>query len=187
VAGFFFLLSAYGAVQVGAQLRRRIQIQVEDHTFDEAEWTTPRKITDSRTDNADTLAANRRKPFKFMALGIGMLIFVAGTEPWKKHWQHAMVVTLLMAGCVAVGFWRWRNYPRYPSTRSVTLALPRIMGLLTLLFFDGQQFMAYSKSDAARMVSSAQVVTFNIVAILAYSALYAWLAWRSKKAGIAGR
>jgi hypothetical protein len=161
--------------------RRRQQIQIEDNTFVETEWTRPRKVTDVIADTADAKSKARSKVVKFMALGIGMLVFVVTQESWKQHLGHAILMSTCMVICLVWSFLRWQNHPRFQSLRSTWFVYyPVLMGLLTLFFFNYHQYLARTNSDISRIASAAEVFTFNLVVVLAYAAFIGIVVWKRK-------
>jgi hypothetical protein len=179
VAAFVFCYCVYWMVIIDRRFRRRLQIQIEDNTFVEAEWTMPRKVTDADTAAAKSKA--RSRVARFMALGIGMLVFVVTQESWKEHLGHAILVTAFMALCVVRGFLQWQNYPRFISLRSAWFVyFPVLVGLLTLFFFNYHQYLARTSSDISRIASSAEVFTFNLVVVLAYAVFVGIVVWKRK-------
>jgi hypothetical protein len=161
--------------------RRRQQIQIEDNTFVETEWTMPRKITDSTADLVGTEAKAKLKAIRFMAMGIGMTLFVITQESWKQNLGHAVLMTAYFALAVFWGFLQWRNRPRFQSLRSSWFVVfPVLLGLMTLFFFNRQQYLAQAGSDVSRIASPIEFFTFNLVVVLAYAAFAGILAWKRK-------
>jgi RNA polymerase sigma factor (sigma-70 family) len=179
VSAFVFCFGVYSMVIIDRRLRRRLQIQIEDNTFVEAEWTMPRKVTDGDTAAAKSKA--RSRTVRFMALGIGMLVFVVTQESWKQHLGHAILVTAFMALLVVRGFLQWQNYPRFISLRSAWFVYyPVFVGLLNLFLFNYLQYLARMSSDMPSIASAAEVFTFNLVVVLAYAAFVGIVAWKRK-------
>ena len=182
VAGFVFYFCVYGMLFFAYHCRRRQQIQIEDNTFVETEWTMPRKVTDSTADSVGTKAKDRVKAVRFMALGIGMTVFVITQEAWKQHLGHAVLMTAILALCVFRGFLAWQNRPRFQSLRSNwIIAFPVLMGLMTLFFFNFHQYLAQAGSDVSNIVSPTVVISFNLVVVLAYAVFAGILVWMRKR------
>jgi RNA polymerase sigma factor (sigma-70 family) len=183
VAAFIFSFCVYAVMMFARHSRRRQQIQMEDNTFVEAEWTLPRKVTDPTADSTGAKSKDRLKAAKFMALGIGMAVFVITQESWKQNFGHAILMTAFFALCLWRGFLTWRNHPRFQSPQSnwITITFPIFMGLMTLFFFNRQQYLAQAGSDVSRIASPAVVICFNLVVVLAYAALVGILVWMRKR------
>ena len=180
-AAFCFAICVYATAIFAWHSRRRQQIQIEDNTFTEAEWTMPRKDTDATTNSAGTKSKDRLKALRFMALGIGMTVFVITQEAWKQHLGHAIFITALFVMLLFRGFRSWQNRPRYQSFRSGwTITFPVLMGVMTLFFFDRQQYLAQASLDISTAASQTEVITFNLVVVLAYAMLVGILAWKCK-------
>ena len=183
MAAFGFFISVYAVIVFAWHTRRRQQIQMEDNTFVEAEWTIPRKVTDSTTDSVGTKSKDRLKAVKFMALGIGMTVWVMTQEEWKQHLGHAALITAYFALALIWSFFQWRNRPRYPSPRSGWFVVfPVLIGLMTLFFFNRQQYLAQAGSDVSSIASPVVVVSFNLVVMLVYGVFIGILVWKRKAA-----
>jgi hypothetical protein len=57
------------------------------------------------------------------------------------------------------------------------------MGLMTLFFFNRQQYLAQAGLDVSHIVSPAEVFAFNLVVVLAYAAFVGILVWKRKIRG----
>ena len=179
VSAFVFCFGVYSMVMIDRRLRRRLQIQIEDNTFVEAEWTMPRKVTDGDTAAAKSKA--RSRTVKFMALGIGMLVFVVTQVPWKQHVGYAVLISAYMVLCLVRGFLQWQNHPRFISLRSAWFVyFPVLVGLLNLFLFNYHQYLARMSSEMPRIASAAEVFTFNLVVVLAYAAFVGIVIWKRK-------
>ena len=184
MAAFAFFLCVYAVMVFAWHSRRRQQIQMEDNTFVEAEWTMPRKVTDAAGDAVDTKSKDKLKAVKFMALGIGMTAWVMTQEEWKQHLGHAALITAYFALVLIWSFFQWRNRPRYPSLRSGwIITFPVLAGLMTLFFFNRQQYLARAGQDISSIASPAVIVSFNLAVILVYAAFVGILVWRRKLRG----
>jgi cbb3-type cytochrome oxidase subunit 3 len=182
MAAFAFFLCVYAVMVFAWHSRRRQQIQMEDNTFVEAEWTMPRKVTDAAGDSVDTKSKDRLKAVKFMALGIVMTAWVMTQEEWKQHLGHAVLITAYFALALIWSFLQWRNRPRYPSLRSGwIITFPVLIGLMTLFFFNRQQYLARAGSDVAHTISPTEIFIFNLVVVLAYAAFVGTLVWMRKR------
>jgi Na+/phosphate symporter len=90
-------------------------------------------------------------------------------------------MTAYFALAVFWGFLQWRNRPRFQSLRSSWFVVfPVLVGLMTLFFFNRQQYLAQAGSDVSRIASPTEFFTFNLVVVLAYAAFVGILAWTRK-------
>ena len=176
IAGLGYFLAIHSSVILPRHTRRRQQIQIEDGTFDEAEWTKARKVTEPAGPN------DKLRMLKFMALGIGLLVFVITQESWKQDPRHAVLITTYMVAAVFWGFLRWKNRPRFQSLRGFVIGFPIFMALMTLAFFNWQQYLARLGGDVSRMMPAGQMVAFNLIVALAYAVLIGVLIWKRKSA-----
>ncbi|MGD0745678.1 MAG: sigma-70 family RNA polymerase sigma factor [Verrucomicrobiota bacterium] len=180
-AAFAFFVCVYGMLTFDWHTRRRQQIQIEDNTYVEAEWTMPRKITDATADSVGAKSKDRFKVVRFMALSIVMAAWVLTRESWKQHWGHAVLMTTLFVLALFRFILAWRNRPRFQSLRSSWFVyFPVLMGLTTLFFFNRQQYLARAGSDVSHIVSPAEVFTFNLLVVLAYAVFIGILVWKRK-------
>ena len=181
-AAYIFFFCVYAVTNFDRHSRRRQQIQIEDHTFVEAEWTMPRRVTDATADPAGAKSKDKLKAVRFMALGIGMAVFVIAQESWKQNLGHAVFMTAFMTLALSRGFLAWRNRPRYLSLRSgAFIVFPILAGLMTLFFFNRQQYLAQAGSDVARIAPPAVVIGFNLTVILAYAVFAGILVWLRRR------
>lgn len=181
-AAFAFFFCVYWMVIFAWHTRRRQQIQIEDNTFVEAEWTMPRKVTDAAADSVGAKSKDKLKWVKFLAGAIVWAVWVMTRQEWKQHLGHALLWAALVALLLFRGFLGWRNSPRFQSLRSGWLVIfPVSIGLMTLFLFNRQQYLARAGSDVSYIVSPAEVVTFNLVVTLAYASLVGILVWKRKK------
>jgi RNA polymerase sigma factor (sigma-70 family) len=182
-AAGMFSFCVYAVMMFARHSRRRQQIQMEDNTFVEAEWTMPRKVTDATAGSAGAKSKDRLKVARFMALGIGMAVFVITQESWRHNLGHAVLMTAFFALCLWRGVLTWRNHPRFQSPRSnwITITFPVLMGLMTLFFFNRQQYLAQAGSDVSTIASPAFVIGFNLAVVLAYAALVGILVWMRQR------
>jgi RNA polymerase sigma factor (sigma-70 family) len=159
---------------------RRQQIQIEERTFAEAEWTTPRKDTDSTTNSPDT----NLKTIKSKALVLVISAVMIFQAPWKQHLGHAVLWSAVLVLCLFWSFHSWQNRPRYQSLRpGWVVVFPIMMGLMTLFFFNLHRYQAQAGSDASSVASPIVVIIFNLVVVFSYATFIAILAWKRKKCG----
>jgi RNA polymerase sigma factor (sigma-70 family) len=183
-AAFLFIVGAYGTAQFTHHCRRRMQIQIEDNTFVEAEWTQPRKITDAS--GYDSRGTIRSKGARFMAFGIGMTVFVMSQESWKKHLGHALLMTAYFIAALLWGFLQWRNRPRFQSPRASWAVLPLLLGSATLFYFNFHQYEAQLGANMASIATPVEIWVFNIVTVLAYGVLIGTLVWKGRRNYVQG-
>ena len=177
-------------------LRRR-QLQIDDNTYVEAEWTMPRKVSDPTANSVNV--KNILKAVRFGAFGIisgYMIWWIAGAQQvfiqaWKLRLKYPVVNTALIiavlimtAGfilAIPIGFLGWQKRPRFlqihgdgPQPRSFVLfpiMFPIIIGLMTLFVFDFHQYQLDDVgSDASNFTSPTEVLVFNFVVVLVYTA-----------------
>ena len=130
----------------------------------------------------DTKSKDKLKAVKFMALGIGMTAWVMTQEEWKQHLGHAALITAYFALVLIWSFFQWRNRPRYPSLRSGwIITFPVLAGLMTLFFFNRQQYLAQAGSDVSHLAPPAVVIGFNLTVILAYAVFAGILVWLRRR------
>ena len=179
LAALFFLCIAHGSILVDSISRRQRQIQIEDGTFDAAEWTQPRQETESRPGKND----GKSKLGKFLQ-ATRFVIFPVVCVLTFHHWNSspnpnlhaarsltANVVGLLVFGIV-FGFMMVRGWQRSPRYLSVTRPGQRYgvviaFGLLTLLGFNLHPAILPATNDA----TATTVIIFNTVTVLAYASL----------------
>jgi RNA polymerase sigma factor (sigma-70 family) len=156
--------------------RRQQQIQMAEQTFEEAEWTLPRRKSGAAVSPKSNV---NLQAIKFKALGLvvtGVMIFEA---PWKQHMGHAVLWSAALALAFFWSFRSWQNRPRYQSLRSGwVFASPIIIGLITLFLFNLHQYQAQAGSDDSSIASPTEVCAFNLVTGLAYAAFIGILAWK---------
>jgi RNA polymerase sigma factor (sigma-70 family) len=183
-AAFVFFFCVYSAIVLAWHSRRRQQIQIEDGTFVEAEWTMPRKVTGSAPDSVVAKSKDRLKVVRFMAFGIVMALWVISQESWKQHLWHAVLITAFFTLSLFRGFLAWQNRPRYQSLRSGWMIIfPVLAGLMTLFFFNRQQYLAQAGSEISRVASPTTIIIFNLAVILAYAVFVGILVWKRKSRG----
>jgi RNA polymerase sigma factor (sigma-70 family) len=181
LAAGLFVFCVCSTLVFAYHCRRRQQIQIEDNTFVAAEWTMPRKVTDSTADADGAKSKDKLKVARFMAFGIGMMIFVMTQESWKEHLGHAVLITAYFALALFWCFLQWQNRPRFNSLRAGWFRVfPVLAGLATLLSFNRQQYLALASSDPAHIASPAEVFNFNLMVVLTYAAFIGILVWKRK-------
>jgi hypothetical protein len=120
---------------------RQQQIQIEENTFIEAEWTKPRKDTDSKANSVSTKSNTPLKAAKFMAFALVASIVMIAKAPWKQQLEYAIFWSAVWILTLFWSYYAWQNRPRYQSLRSGRVVFfPVLMGLMTLFFFNLQQY-----------------------------------------------
>lgn len=182
-AAYMFSIYVLGTGLFACSSRRRRQIQIEDKTFAEAEWTTPRKNTDPAANPRDTKLDFNLKAVKFRAFVMVLSAILIFQLPWKQHLSEAI---LWSAGFVLALFWSlhlWQNRPRYLSLQSGwVIGFPVAMGLMMLFAFNLHQYQARVASDTSSIASPTEVFAFNLAVALAYLAFIGILVWARKAA-----
>ncbi len=178
IAAFVFSIYVFATWLFIHSSRRQQQIQIEENTFVEAEWTTPRKHTGSTVDSVGIKSNTHLKSARFMAFVLVMSAGLIFQAPWKQHLDHAILLTAVLVLGLFWSFRRMQNSPRYQSLRSAwNVFTPVVMGLMTLFFFNLHQYQAKTGSDAASIASPTEVFSFNLVVTLAYAAFFGILIW----------
>src|ERR1700690_2597379 len=175
-------------------LRRR-QMQIEDNTYVKAEWTMPRKVTDPTVDSVNV--KNMLKALRFWIFGAILMYTVLFQinghnlyQAWKLRLKYPVVETALIIAAVIVtagfavgiytGFLQWQKRPRFMPIRGdgpqprrfvvFPIMFPIVIGLMTLAIFDLYQCLANDDLHDSVMVSPNEVLVFNLVVVLVYTA-----------------
>lgn len=185
VAAYFFLCVAHGSILFDYISRRQRQIQIEDATFDAAEWTRPRQETESRPGKSDgkTKLGKFSQALRFVALPLIVVLMFpywhASPNP-NLHVARSLVTDAggLLIFAVVFGFLMLGGWQRCPRFLSVTPPRRRFgvvigFGSLTLLALNIHQFMLPAASAAA----VSMVILFNAAVILAYAVLVGIMIW----------
>lgn len=161
-----FLTAVYSTVVIPRRVNQRRRIQIEDGTFDAAEWIAPRKLTEAK-------AGEKNSRLKFMAFGICLAVYVLWQQPWKTDPTHAILWLAFFVFTIIRGFHRWDSSPRFHDLRGFILFVPVFFGLVTLTVFNWHQYLAHFGINTSRSISNREAVAFNLVVTLAYAALFA--------------
>jgi hypothetical protein len=163
--------------------RRQQQIQIEDKTFVQAEWTTPRKETDSMANPPGTKSNTNATAARFMAFLVVLTVIMIFQTPWKEHLDRAILWSSALLLALVWSFLKWQKLPRYQSLRSSWVVVsPILMGLMTLCVFNLHQYQAQAGTDAASSASQEEAFVFNLVVVSAYAAFVGIiLAWKRKE------
>jgi RNA polymerase sigma factor (sigma-70 family) len=198
VAAFIFYFFCVDLLILAREqgLRRR-QIQIEEQTYVEAEWTMPRKVTDPTAGQVSVKNMLRASKFWIFNLILGcMMWFQLGgwhalSKAWKVRAQQPVAeVVLIISLSIAVvllvvtpytRFLQWQKCPRFgpirgdgPPPRGLVvfpILFPIVIGLLTLTVFDLYQRLANDgRHDSTLLASPAEVLVFNLVVVSVYTA-----------------
>jgi RNA polymerase sigma factor (sigma-70 family) len=191
----FYLFCVDLLILAREQNLRRRQIQIEEHTYNEAEWTLPRKVTDPTTGSVNV--KNMLTALKFCIFWTILVMTIwfqfggahALYEGWKVRSKHpaaevCLIISLsLMAASFAASPYTslcgWQKRPRFvpirgdgPPPRSLLffpIIFPIKIGLITLLVFDVHECLIGDGSHDSEMVSLNGVIAFNAVVFLVYT------------------
>ena len=163
--------------------RRQQQIQIEDKTFVQAEWTTPRKETDSMANPLGTKSNTNATAARFMAFLVFLTAIMIFQTPWIEHLDRAILWSSALLLALVWSFLRWQKRPRYQSLQSGwVVTSPVLMGLVTLCVFNLHQYQAQAGTDVSSSASANEVFVFNLVVVSAYAAFVGIiLAWKHKE------
>jgi RNA polymerase sigma factor (sigma-70 family) len=180
---FFCVVLATGGLIFSSH--RRQQIQIEDGTFDQAEWSLPRRETDSTAQAPWSKSNPGFRWVKLSAFLLAVYIFIFFHSLQKQDLisaikQHLGTGIFCLA-LLFLSFRNWRNRPRYWSLRTGwNASAPIVFGLMSLLAFDVQQYLAHAGSDMATAATTAEIVAFNVVLALAYALFAAIVFWKRR-------
>jgi RNA polymerase sigma factor (sigma-70 family) len=178
-SAFIFSCCVLGVVLFIFNSHRRQQIQIEEGTFDEAEWNLPRRETDSAAKSPGAKSNRDLTALKFMAFALVVTAIMICQSPWQQHLGQAMIWSAVAVVALFLSFRCWKNRPRYWSLRSGwVVAGPIAFGLMTLLSFDLRQYRAQAGSVIVSAAPPAEVIAFNVVVALAYALFAGILVWK---------
>lgn len=180
---FFCIVLATGGLIFSSQ--RRQQIQIEDGAFDEAEWNLPRRETDPTGQAPGTKSNPGFRWLKLSAFLLAMYAFLFFHSLQKQNLTSAIRQHLgsgiFCAGMMLLSFRSWQKRPRYWSLRTGwNASAPIVFGLMSLLAFNVQQYLAHAGSDLAGAATPAEIIAFNVVLALAYALFAVIVFWRRK-------
>jgi RNA polymerase sigma factor (sigma-70 family) len=186
LGSFLFVCCADGVILFDFISRRRRQIQIEDGTFQEAEWIKPRM----ETANEEAKGKSKWETFLTMIKVCAFpVIFMTVINGWNSSGgdhsvgrmdsPHRIIGWLLFCIAFIVMLYRGRQRrPRFLAVRPAwQLRSVVFMGVLTLLAFNLHQ----SRFQTAGWTSTPTVMVFNVAAVLAYGALAGILIWKRKR------
>jgi len=188
-AFYFFCIG--GMILAREQNLRRRQIQIEDNTYVEAEWTMPRKVTDPTADPVNV--KNMLRALRFWIFGVILAYTVLFQfdgpnlyQAWKVRLKYPVVeacFTFFVIATVIAPYtrflqWQWR--PRFGPIRGdgppprtflvFPIIFPIVIGLMTLAVFGVHECLANDGSHDSSMVSLNGVIVFYGVVSLVYTA-----------------
>jgi hypothetical protein len=185
-AAFIFCCIVLGLVGLIFGSQRRQQIQIEDGTFDEAEWRLPRRETDLAAQAPGSKSNSGARWLKLWAFLLGLYAFMFFRSLAKQDLVSAirqnLGIGVFCAGMMFLSFRAWRKRPRYWSLRSGWAATaPFVFGVMTLTVVDLQQYQAHARPDMEGAAPAAEVIAFNVVVVLAYALLGGMVArWKRR-------
>jgi len=180
-AALFFVITVVGQLFYGFACRRQRQIQIEDGTWNEAEWSAPRRETEPKLNQTDGKAKwkSRLKTAKFLAFAIVMYVFMGASAPWATHPERALLILAGLILMLLLAIRGWQNRPRYIIPHAGWMVcLPALIGLFSLWMFNAERYAANSKLTAANGITPMVVLLFNSAVILAYALLTGFLYWK---------
>ena len=194
-AFIFYFFCIGGMILAREQGLRRRQIQIEDNTYVEAEWTMPRKVTDPTVDPVNV--KNLLKALRFWIfvpiLGYAIWFEIYGHhlyQAWKLRLKFPVVerafifaVAIMAAGFVVsiyTRFLQWQKRPRFmpirgdgPTPRGLVvfpIMFPIVIGLMTLAVFGIHEHWANDGYHDSVMLSPNEVLVFYGVVVAVYTA-----------------
>ena len=179
-ATMILAFTATGILLMDYSIRRQRQIQTEDGTLDEAEWTKSRWKTEPlfTPANGQPKSKNIQKAAKFMALP---MIFAMYLVIWTPDQQFHLSSNVLIFGVIFMlsAFGGWRQRPRYQNPKlGWRIGMLAMMAALTLRTCNNPQ-PELQGSDA---ISSTTMMVFNTVVVTTYAVFAAILFLRNRLA-----
>jgi RNA polymerase sigma factor (sigma-70 family) len=179
-----FLYCTLG-VGLAAFLRRRLQqIQIEEKTFHENDGKWPKKETDPAANSSGTRSNSNLKVAKLLAFSL-VIVAITIFRILRNHdFRFAIVVSIFYALFFSLFFfWTRRFLKNHPhridwsgqGRRSGIVMIdvfgPILWGSITLLVFNLGQWVARAHPNRFHIsvVSSAEVIGFNLIVVLAYA------------------
>ena len=163
--------------------RRRRTIQIEDGTFVAAEWSSPRKETDSVANQPGDKSkySDKYRVWRFIAIALGFSVMIVARAPSIQHVEQGAFMLALMS---LFYFWLIRNARNFPHYQCLSLArlarIPANVGVITLLVIDLHQYQLYAFSHAVTAAPLSAVIFFNIAVVLVYALFIGILLWKGK-------
>ncbi|HXA79772.1 MAG TPA: RNA polymerase sigma factor [Opitutaceae bacterium] len=159
------------------RIRRQRQIQIEEKTFDENDWESPKRETDPAVNSSGTRSNSNLKVAKLLAFSL-VIAAISIFRRLRNHDFHAAIVVSVIYALIL--FWAWRrlkNPPRLLNFSGRWFSLlafrPIVFGSLTLLLFNLGQWgaRAHPHRFHISVASPAEVTAFNLIVVLAYALL----------------
>jgi RNA polymerase sigma factor (sigma-70 family) len=181
ISAFVFSCFIAGMVFFVFSSQRQRQIQIEEKTFNEAEWKLSRREIDSAANSPAAKSGAFVKGVRFMAFALVMSAIMVFSLPWKQQLGKAVLGSVTWVLVLYLSYRGWQNRPRYQSLRSGwVVASPIFFGLITLWAFNLKQHQAHAGSVISSAASPAAAMVFNVVVILAYALCAGILVWKRK-------
>jgi RNA polymerase sigma factor (sigma-70 family) len=182
-AAFFFICTVIGTQLLDYSIRRQRQIQIEDGTLDEAEWTKPRWKTEPLLNPANGTAKSNHllKAARFMAFPLIFVVYLLVRMPaqsaQKVHLGSLGGILFFAVAFLLMSFGGWRQRPRYQKPKlGWRIGLAFGMAAITLLMCNSPQ----SGFQVAGVTSPTVTMIFNAVVVLAYAAFAGFLWWKNR-------
>jgi hypothetical protein len=175
-ASAFFVL-VLGIRLAGYKFYRQRKIQIEDNTFDEAEWKSPRSETDLAASTSRGKPYTHIKALKRMALLLVVFVVVALNARWKQHLVQSILLSAVwpvVMVCLLLRSEQKRS--RYPyGPPGIVVFSVIAAGLSTLYAANLDFYKARADPSLLNVVSPTEIFTFNLVVILAYGLVVGYL------------
>ena len=165
--------------------RRQRQIQIEDGTWVEAEWTKPRKDTESSLNptGAGSKLKTYLKAVRFQAALAVLFLLMILQSPWKRHLGDALWRLAALALILLLAFRSWQNRPRYQSLRlGGLLWIAASCAGLTLFEYNSHQSLESARVPVSNIALPHAAIVFNAVIVLAYAVFTGMFNWKRKNA-----
>jgi hypothetical protein len=178
----FFTVTAMGTLLMDYSVQRQRQIQIEDGTLDESEWTSPRWKTEPLLNPAvgKSRFDNYSKAARFMAFPMIFITYLLIRTPAQTfHAGSWLGVLVFGAVYMLMAFGGWRQRPRYQKPKPARrIGMLAVMAAFTLVLCNGQ----HPELQASTAVSPTAMMVFNAVVIAAYAAFAGILVWKNRPA-----
>jgi RNA polymerase sigma factor (sigma-70 family) len=180
VGGFVLVCAIFGALSYLQESKRRREIQMEDGTYVDADWKSPRRVAD---DAANEPGGKQMKALRVMAsIGLVVMVFMVARAPWHTL-PKVVMITVAMLVVTYWSYQSWQNRPRYQTPRiGVSMALAGVFGAATLGMFNYHQYWAMAGRS---MAPTWLVVAFDVAIAMGYGTLIGVLAWWRRNVGVA--
>jgi len=183
-AAFLFIFTVMSTFFFDYTSRRQRQIQIEEGTWVEAEWEKPRRETEPGSSPAGENSKSKiyLKMARFMAFALACFVVFA-FQTLRSHESGQILLLLFFVLVLFLSFHGWQHRPRFQSPRfSWQIAIPLIMGTVTLLCYNINQFSAPAGLSDSKSSSPTIVIVFNAVVVFAYAAFIGIIVRKRKAA-----